>query len=125
MRRFRKELALQHVFTKFDTGDPSIASAEILSTGKDVLRVKRATLSDAKLESLVLVKGYRLLAGEKSCASGTPDVPMVSVQLVSAVLVGLVAVPLSWRVQFVSESVSDMCKIHNILMRFLFVVVTE
>ena len=63
---FRKEPALQQVFMKFNTGVPSSASVErMFSMGKDVLRAKRATLSDANLERLVFVKGNRHLAEHK------------------------------------------------------------
>ena len=61
-----KEPALQHVFAKFNTGVPSSDSVErIFSMGKDVLRAKRATRSDANLERLVFVKDNRYLAGDK------------------------------------------------------------
>ena len=57
---FRKKPALQHGFAKFNTGVPSSASVErMFSMGKDVLRAKRATLSDANLERLVFVKDDR------------------------------------------------------------------
>ena len=63
---FRKEPALQQVFMKFNTGVPSSASVErMFSMGKDVLRAKRATLSDANLKRLVFVKGNRHLAEHK------------------------------------------------------------
>ena len=60
---FRKEPALQHVFAKFNTVVSSVE--RMFSMGKDVLRAKRATLSDANLERLVFVKGNRHLAGDK------------------------------------------------------------
>ena len=45
---FRNEPALQYVFAKFNTGVPSSASVErMFSMGKDVLRAKRATLSES------------------------------------------------------------------------------
>ena len=51
---------------KFNTGVPSSATEECMfSTGKDVLRAKRATLSDASLERLVFVEGGRHLARDK------------------------------------------------------------
>ena len=60
---FRRGPALQPVSAKFNTGVPSGASVEcMLSTGKDVLRAKRANPSYANLERLVFVKGSRHLA---------------------------------------------------------------
>ena len=60
---FRRGTALQHVFAKFNTSVPSSASVECMfSTGKDVLRAKRAIPSCADLECLVIVRGNRHLA---------------------------------------------------------------
>ena len=60
---FENEPALQQAFVKFNTGIPSSASVErMFSTGKDILRAKRATLSDENIERLVFLKGNRALA---------------------------------------------------------------
>uniref|UniRef100_UPI00358FB577 uncharacterized protein n=1 Tax=Myxine glutinosa TaxID=7769 RepID=UPI00358FB577 len=59
---FRKEPVLMCVFAKYNTAVPSSASVErLLSMGKDVIRSKRATLSDANFERLMFLKGNRHL----------------------------------------------------------------
>ena len=47
------------LFIKYNTATPSSAAVECLfSIGKDILRAKRATLSDANFERLMFIKGY-------------------------------------------------------------------
>ena len=55
---FLCEPVLLKLFTKFNTAIPSSDAVErLLTTGKDILRAKIATLSDANFEKLMFMKG--------------------------------------------------------------------
>jgi hypothetical protein len=55
---FLGEQALVKTFLKYNTPLPSSAAVErLFSTGKDVLRAKRASLSDGAFDALMFLKG--------------------------------------------------------------------
>jgi hypothetical protein len=55
---FLGEPILASLFTKFNTPVPSSAAVErLFSIGKDILRAKRASLSDENFEMLMFLKG--------------------------------------------------------------------
>ena len=66
---FLGEQVLMDLLVKYNTSIPSSVAVErLFSTGKDILRAKRAALSDANFERLMFMKGnqHHAEATEKS-----------------------------------------------------------
>ena len=68
---FMGEQTLIDLFIKFNTGIPSSAAVErLFSVGKDILRAKRANLSDGTFGKLMFMKGNQQHVGKMQAESG-------------------------------------------------------